>query len=396
MSLLQRIHSPCIPDLPEAAPMTRSARLRVSIPITAAALLLLALPRGTGWANVAAPPEPDTLRTGTVVGEPVGGLRDIFIEHETLRFDLRPLVDGEPVAVEAAYHLRNDGPGRMLDLLFVADGLARGATSVTVDGRPVASRPGVAGALPPSWRPPATTPAFDSGATLPYQSRREGTLAFRVRLPAGRHELRVRYLAEATAYSINDLTPVWQLGYVLAPARDWGGFGGIEVRVEAPRGWRVETQPGLRREGDALVGSWNHLPADALSISAQRPPPRTSPWYLLWAVLTLAALVGIGWLGWRLGASLGRKGKTSWWALPAAAVLSIGWTIASAVAYAYVPSLVKWQTGPYAGEYALRTMSYGSTILLLLLIPVMLLVGLLVVQVCTVFGRRRAEGRPMS
>jgi hypothetical protein len=343
---------------------------------------------------MAAPPEPYTLRAGTIAGEPGGGLRDVFIEHETLRLDLRPLEEGKPVPVEAAYRVRNDGPARALDLLFVADGLARGATSVTVDGRPVASRPGAAGALPPSWRPPATTPGFDSaGATLPYESRRQGTLSFRVQLPAGRHEIRVRYLAEATAYSVNELTPVWQLGYVLGPARDWGGFGGIEVRVEAPRGWRVETQPALKREGDALAGTWHRLPADALSIAAQKPPPQAGPWYLLWAVLTLAGLAGIGWLGWRLGASLGRKGKSSWWALPPAAALSIGWTVASAVAYSTVPSLVKWQTGLYAGEYPLRAMSYGSTILLLLLVPVMLLVGLLAVQLCAVSGRRRALHR---
>ena len=132
----------------------------------------------------------------------------------------------------------------------------------------------------------------------------------------------------------------------------------------------------------------------AISISVQKPPPAPSPWYLLWALLTLAGLGGIGWLGWRLGASLGRKGKTAWWALPASAALSLGWTVASAVAYAAVPSLVKWQTGPYPGEYALRAMSYGSTILLLLLVPFMLLVGLLVVQLCAVFGHRRALGHP--
>ena len=370
--------------------MTLPAHLRIPS-IIAIALFLLAIPRATAWANMAAPPDPQTVHAGSSVGDPMGGLRDVVVERETLRFDLRPLAEGKPVLVEAAYRVRNDGAARALDLLFVADGLARGATRVTVDGRAVASRQGVAGALPPSWRPPATTPAFDSaGATLPYQSRREGTLAFNVQLPAGRHEIRVRYPADATAYSVNDLTPVWQLGYVLAPARDWGGFGEIDVRVEAPHGWRVRTEPALRREGDALVGAWNGLPADAISISAQKPEPSSSPWYLVWGLMTMGGLVGIGWIGWKVGASLGRKGKSIAWALPAAAVLSIVWTAASAIVYANVPALVKWQTGPYPGEYALRSMSYGSTILLLLLVPVMLLVGLVVVQSSAVAGRRRA------
>src|SRR5206468_1311808 len=99
-----------------------------------ALVLLLALPLATGWANMAAPPEPYTVRAGSAAGEAMGGLRDVFIEHETLRLDLRPLEDGRPARVDAAYRVRNDGAARALDLLFVANGLARGAATVTVDG----------------------------------------------------------------------------------------------------------------------------------------------------------------------------------------------------------------------------------------------------------------------
>jgi len=357
-------------------------------------LLLLAIPRAAAWANMAEPPEPYTVRAGSRVGEPAGGLRDVFIEHEALRFDLRPLARGRPVWVEAVYRVRNDGPARALDLLFVANGLARGATAVSVDGRPVSATPGAAGTLPPTWRAPATTPSFDSaGATLAYEPRGEGTLSFRVQLPAGRHQIRVRYPAEASVHSVNRLTPVWQLGYVLAPAREWGGFGGIEVRVEAPQRWQVLTEPALRREGVALVGAWNRLPADAISISAQKPEPPAGPWYLLWFVLTGAGLAGIGWVGWKLGASLGRRGKSGWWALPASSALALAWTVASALGFGNVPWLVQWQAGPFSGEYPLRGMSYGSSILLLLLIPLMLLVGLVVTQSCAVRARRRAGTR---
>jgi hypothetical protein len=358
----------------------------------AATLLLLSIPRAAAWANMAAPPEPYTVRAGSTLGEPAGGLREVVIEHETLRLDLRPLAKGKPVLVDAAYRVRNDGPARTVDLLFVANGLARGATSVTVDGRPVASTPGTAGALPPGWRAPAYTPAFDSaGATLPYAPRGEGTLSFRVQLPAGRHEIRVRYPAEATAYSVNELTPVWQLGYVLAPAREWGGFGGMEVRVEAPRGWRILSEPALRREGNALVGAWNRVPADALAISAQKPEPASGPWYWLWLLVTTAGLGTIGWLCWRLGASLGRRGKSAWRALPASVGLALAWTVLSSILYANVPALVQWQAGPFAGEYPLRSLRYGATIALLLFIPLMLLVGLAVAQTCAVIAHRRAE-----
>jgi hypothetical protein len=56
-----------------------------------------------------------------------------------------------------------------------------------------------------------------------------------------------------------------------------------------------------------------------------------------------------------------------------------------------VPWLVQWQAGPFSGEYPLREMSYGSSILLLLLIPLMLLVGLAVTQTCAVVAHRRAD-----
>src|SRR4051812_30246425 len=77
---------------------------------------------------------------------------------------------------------------------------------------------------------------------------------------------------------------------------------------------------------------------------------------------------------------------TGWWGLPVSFALSLAWTVASAFAYGSVPSLVRWRAGPFAGGYAYRAMSYGSTILLLLLVPVMLLVGVAVAQVCAVRG----------
>jgi len=367
-------------------------RPRLRAAACTAAALLLAVPRQAAWANMAAPPDPHTVQAGSRVGEPAGGLRDVFIEHEALGFDLRPLQDGKPAWVEATYRVRNDGQPRVIDLLFVANGLARGTHTVTVDGRAVASTPGVAGALPASWRAPAATPALDSaGGTLPYEPAGEGTLAFRVQLPAGRHEIRVRYPAAASAFSVNDLTPVWQLGYVLAPAREWGGFGGLDVRVEAPRGWRVATQPSLRREGNAWVGRWTAIPADAFAISAQKPEPSSGPWYLLWLALTGLVLAGLCWVGWRMGAALGRRGRTSVWALPVAALLAILWTILSVIGYTQVPSLLRWQIGPYPGDYPLRAMGYGGVFILALLVPLMLLVGTVAIQLCARAARRRAE-----
>ncbi|HSU13113.1 hypothetical protein [Longimicrobium sp.] len=361
------------------------------------AAAMAALPVGSAWGNMAAPPEPQTVHRGSPLGEPAGGLRDVFIEHETLRMDLRPLAKARPAIVEAVYRVRNDGAARTLDLVFVANGLAKGATTVSVDGRAVAATPGAAASLPASWRAPATTPSLaevdTANAQLPYEPRNEGTLAFRVSLPAGRHEIRVRYPAEASAFQDNDLTPVWQLGYVLAPARDWAGFGALDVRVELPRGWKAESNLTLRSEGSALAGTFRGVPADAIALSVQKPEPASGVWYLLWFVFATAVLGLCAWAAWRVGGSLGRRGKSSAWALPASAGMTVAWTIAAAIGWSFIPNLVEWQAGPYVGEYAVRSLSYGSTMLLLLLIPLMLLSGIITLQVAAFLARKRTLAR---
>jgi hypothetical protein len=206
--------------------------------------------------------------------------------------------------------------------------------------------------------------------------------------------VRVRYRAEATAYSVNQLTPVWQLGYVLAPAREWGGFGGAEVRVELPRGWRAASSPALERRGNALVGRWQGLPADALALSAQAPEPSATPWYLAWGALALGLLALCGTLAGRVGAALGRRGKSSAWAVPVSTGLALAWTLLATLLYTQVLALVRWRAGPYPGDYALRSMSYGSVMLLVLLVPLQLVTGLVVMQICAARGRRRAVADP--
>lgn len=363
---------------------------RASLPV-AIATLLLGVPATLAWANMAAPPPPATLHGGSRLGEPAGALAGVAIEHETLDIDLRPLKGGKPAHVEAAYRVRNDGPARTLDLLFVANGLAGGSTTVALDGAPVSAVPGQAGALPASWRAPAATPSPEGADTaLPYAPRSEGTLAFRLALPAGRHEIRVRYPADATVYDRNDLTPVWQLGYVLAPAREWASFGTLDVRVRVPGGWKAGSSIPLQRHGSELAGSFRGVPADALALAVQRPQPSTMPWFLLWLVLAAALLVFFGWLARRLGGALGRRGKSSGWAFPVLVLMTVAWSVAAALGYSAIPSMVEWWAGPYAGRYAIRAMSYGSTIFLLLLVPFMLLVGIIALQLAAFTGRKHA------
>lgn len=103
-----------------------------------ASLLLAELVRGfvgPGAAEANAGPPPT--RPGDHVGEPWGELAGIVIEHETLTLDLRPLTAHDPASIEAQYQLRNDGPPRRIDLVFVAEALVRESGGVWFDEQSV-------------------------------------------------------------------------------------------------------------------------------------------------------------------------------------------------------------------------------------------------------------------
>ncbi len=358
-----------------------------ALPRPALLAALLAIVPVALWANMAEPPEPAPVRAGDVMGEPAGGLRSVFVEHERLHVDLRPLARGMPARVEATYRTRNDGAPRTLSLLFVADGL-RGAGEVWLDGRRVPSRRVTPGPLPASWRAPATTPAPTGGEALAYQAKKGESLAFELPLPAGRHEIRVRYPAQASVFQTSGLMPVWQLGYVLAPAREWGGFGRLDVRVQVPRGWRAAATPALRHDGDALAGSWRGIPADALALSVQQPAPATGWRYGVWLAFCAAGL----WLcvrgGWLAGAALGRRGRGAAWALPVSMALAVAWTLAALVTLLLVPEWVASAAGPFANRHVLSRMSYTSGMSLVLVAPLFPLVGTIAAQIAAVRGRR--------
>lgn len=355
--------------------------------------VLLAVP-ASARGNMA---EPYTgpARAGHAAGEPSGGLRQVFIERERLHIDLRPLKDDRPAQVEAVYRVRNDGPARVLDLVFVAAALAEGEHGVWVDGRPVASARDTAGALPPSWRVPAATPALGSDAPLAYEVEGEGTLSFRVALAPGRHEIRVRYPATSSTWVDEDeITAAQQLAYVLAPARDWAGFGGVDVRVDVPRGWRAAAEPELRREGDALVGSWDRVPADALALTVRPRDPNPLPYWGGWLLLSALGLYLVVRAGRWFGADLGRRGKRAWLALLLGVPLSLVWSVAVTLGLAIVPEMIRKAAGPFSNS----GYGYGLIFFGVLLFPALVVVGTAAVQVAAVRARRRAlaEAEPAS
>lgn len=136
-------------------------------------------------------------------------------------------------------------------------------------------------------------------------------VAFSLDLPTGSSALRVRYRARACGAAERP-TVTWQLPYVLAPAREWGAFGRLDVTVHLPDSWDARSTPALEREGDTLRGSFTELPADALLLATGAPVPREYSW----AVWLSEALWGLVLLGgpvmcWLAGRRLARARATS-------------------------------------------------------------------------------------
>lgn len=351
-------------------------------PINLSKLLLAALlffaaflsTSSTARANMAAR-QPES-RPGARVAEPDGGgLKAIHILRETLLIDLRPLGARRPALVEATYRVRNDGDARDVDLVFVAAALAprgesggwvwRGSgwvreasastqveSGVWLDGAPVAASESSAEIFPKAWEAPPETPGFADrgGKALPYKAEGEGaSINFRLALAAGEHTIRVRYEARPGAYSDTRSDAVyWQLGYVLAPAREWASFGGLDAKVLVPEGWRIASSPEMRRVGDSLVASWDALPADSLAVTAQTDGRTVYNSDTFWmSLIILGALFGVfaGYVGWKVGRRLGAQGRTGALALilsPALALLLclLAYVVATAVSAPAAPDQV--------------------------------------------------------
>jgi hypothetical protein len=294
-------------------------------------------------------------RSGDRLRDPQGELKSVHIEHELLLIDMRPLAQGRPVVVEANYQVRNKGEGRAVELVFVAPALTPDLNGggwvwreaqwvndkrlspvteggVWLDGQAIAGvRPETGGdTLPKDWQPPKATPALEgSEKALPYQATSSSTILFRIAISPGEHSIRVRYAARPSAYCTTGSPAIyWQLGYVLAPAREWASFGGLDTKVLLPKGWRAAGTPEMKREGEALVGSWTAIPSDTLALTAQTNETvfqeAGSYWVsLLFLGLPLALVLSVI-SGWLIGRWLGARKRTSAWALlvsPLAGVL---------------------------------------------------------------------------
>jgi hypothetical protein len=254
---------------------------------------------------------------GTYAAEPSGGLKDVRIQQEVLTIDLQPLALGQPVQVSATYHLDNRGPRKRFSLVFVAgtDELSDfevRLNDVVLDSSrlPDDELRRRWEEMPASWKPPPHLPGIDR-AEIDLVSIRGpqggiALLSFVVDLPVGGSTLRAQYRTKVVGADEGSVTVTWQFLYVLAPARQWGQFGGLQVTVLLPAGWQHVCSPSLQREGDVLEGRFHELPADALVVSTRFPVGavfRLKAW--LYVGLYLAVGVGGGGFCWWCGRLVG-------------------------------------------------------------------------------------------
>jgi hypothetical protein len=206
---------------------------------------------------------------GANVGEPpsipgsfnaeVRGAKSVDVERETLRFDLRPLQESNEVGVGVTYVLHNPEGAKTLDLMFVGGHKVADAISIFLDGQPLAEQATPSEEVPDEWRP-----AQGKKKSLDVLAGWK----FRLDLPPGKHTLELRYRALASYRRDDNPTRLWNLRYLLAPAKSWKSFGALDLELDCPDGWDVVCSLPVTRHGNTLVGAYQGLPAEELTIRA--------------------------------------------------------------------------------------------------------------------------------
>jgi hypothetical protein len=157
-----------------------------------------------------------------------------------------------------------------------------------------------------------------------------------MRIPAGSSTLRVNFRTLIDNDRSTVPTCCWQFIYLLAPARDWGGFDKLDVKVLIPSGWKFASNIGLQRDGDILSGTFDHIPDDALALTIRMLPEslqnrlnivRHLTWIAVAISLPLLLLAT-----WKAGKRIRRRAGT----------VPIPLVLASALVWGTATSLAAW------------------------------------------------------
>ncbi len=344
-------------------------------------LALLAWPARV-QANISAP-----WQEGTPAAEPGGNLGQLEVIREELAMDLRPLAQGtERVPVRVRYEVRNRGPALTSKLVFVTPGIASG--EVLLDGKVLQGTESRMETLPEVWQN-AQTPDLDGGS-LRYESYEMSAetrvLAFSLTLAErAQHVIEVRYELMPGWNDTSDMYLSHQIAYLLAPARQWGDFGTLDVQVQIPAGWEAAALPALQRQGDTLVGQFQGVPADFLGVTVRRPAEHGWGWILL----GISAVAGVV-LGPMLARRLGRR--TAMWSRGRALLVGLGASVLAGVLLLGLPAgaLLLWEALLDHTQLAVRYL-YGVNMTLFLLGPLVGAFYVILAAVLFVWARRWAR-----
>ncbi|MHB1132921.1 MAG: hypothetical protein ACYC4L_11090 [Chloroflexota bacterium] len=224
---------------------------------------------------------------------------EVSIEREILSFDF--VADVDTADVRATYYLANGAATDVaLDLVFVAPGGE--SLVVTLDGVAVPAAE-VKAELPAAWG--ASNLVIDPRTGDEYlldgvvRDAYTRAWSFPVRLAAGaRATLSVAYSAP-TGYDRNrEDYVVRHTAYSLGPARNWAGFGTLEVSARVPAAYTLAASPPLSRRGDdgqvaEYSATFTGVPADLLRIATVHAPHPLAGWLdpILLGVPTIAGLL---------------------------------------------------------------------------------------------------------
>ncbi len=356
-------------------------------------------------ANMASP-----WQAGDIVGEPSAALDSLAVLREDLRIDLRPLARFDNATVEATYRIQNLGRARRTQLVFIAAGMAmHGDTVVEVllDGVPMSFVLLDSVMLPGAWQVPDTTPGFDGNEPVRFQAKvrlsagqyvhaaysgMPAAIAFTLDFTNGVHTVRIRYRATATQNSTVHPIKIWQLPYVLAPARQWARFDSLYAVVLLPAGWQAAVSPGMARAGDSLAGAWKGVPADVMMIGVRRVPPSASE--LWWA--ENGPLIGAGVVGAILCLVVaiwsGRKGLTKRFVGFRAAGISIAMGLVCIVLMIVGETIHSSLAAELLGNQVATGYNYGASIAFVVM--VLPITGLAATAITAVaFGLARFRGQ---
>jgi hypothetical protein len=348
------------------------------------ALLLLGL---LAWpararANISAP-----WQEGTPAAEPGGNLGQLEVIREELALDLRSLAQGtEGVPVRVRYEVQNRGPALAQALVFVTPGIAAG--EVLLDGKALQGTEARTETLPDAWQN-AQTPDIDGGS-LQYElyemSAGTKVLSFSLTFAErARHVIEVRYELMPGWSDTSDMYLSHQIAYLLAPARQWGAFGTLDVRVQVPAGWEAAALPALQRQGDTLVGQFQGVPADFLGVTVRRPAEHRWGWILL----ALGAVAGVV-LGPMLARRLGRRSAA--WGRGRALLAGLGASVLAGALLLGLPALalLLWEATLDRTQLATRYL-YDVGMTLFLLGPAVAVFYVILAAVLFLWARRWAR-----